>query len=161
MTFFECYADESLLKSFGLTSKELSGGHSFGRSRVSLRLKKSSDSVGLIDEDPGASRDQYLNHLFQLKPEYQDSNLTCIRDKKLGNKLIVLRPNLESWTVKLAKERNLDLTNPKYGLSMLPSELHEILTPKENVKARNNLMQFINDVSSHQSIVKLRGFLKS
>ena len=159
MTFFECYADESLLKSFGLTSKELTGGHSFGRSKVSQRLKRSSDSVGLIDEDPGASRDQYLNHLFQLKPDYQDNNLTCISDRKLRNRLIVIRPNLESWTVKLAIEKNLDLAN-LYGLSMQPSKLHEILAPKENSKARDNLKQFINDVSSHQSIIKLREFLK-
>ena len=83
MTFFECYADETLLKFLGFTSKQLSGGHSFGRSKVTGRLMRSSKSLGLVDEDPGSARDNYLNYLFKLKPKYLDNNVLIIEDNRL------------------------------------------------------------------------------
>ena len=160
MTFFECYADETLLKFLGFTSKELAGGHSFGRSKVSGRLMKSQKSLGLVDEDPGSARDNYLNYLFKLKPKYKDGNVLIFEDKKPGNRLIVVRPNLESCVVKLAKEVGLSLAAAKYGLSMEPKRLHEVLTPKGNTTARNKLIEFMKDASKHPSIIRMKQLIK-
>ena len=121
---------------------------------------KSTNSIGWVDEDPGASRDKYLSHLFGLRPEYTDNNIIFIKDLRLGNKLMVIRPNLESWAIKIAKERSLDLESDDYGLSMKPKILHELLTAKDGVNTRNKFLKFMVDVSGHKSIFKLKKFIK-
>lgn len=138
MTYFECYADECLLKCLGFNSKELRGGHSFGRSKVCRKLSKTSNSWGLIDEDPNASRDSYLKHLFSLNPIYEDVQLLCSKDKKRNNKIIVLRPNLEAWTLKLAMEEGVDLAK-EYGLPSDWKGLHEVLGLQKNFQKRESL----------------------
>lgn len=160
MNFFECYADETLLKQVGLLSKVLKGGHSQGRSKVCGRLSKSMESFGLIDEDPGSARDSYLEALLKVKPTYQDSNIILIVDINRGNKLAIIRPNLEGWIVKIAKDRKVALDR-SYALSMKPKELHDFLTPKGNISERKKLNKFLENVSDHKSIVKLKGFIKN
>jgi hypothetical protein len=161
MNFFECYADESFLKCFGFTAKQLSGGHSFSRSKVSSKLKKVNNSLGLIDEDPGSPKDEYLSQLLKLKPLYSDNNVIVISEPSQNNRLFVIKPNLESWSVRIAKELGIDLENPKYRLSMDPKKLHSILSQKDNERARSKLTDFISDASGHPSIVALKKFLKN
>lgn len=160
MTFFECYADEALLRFFGFSSKQLSGGHSFGRSNVSRKLRKVADSIGVVDEDPGAAQDDYLKYLMTLPPIHKDSYLISSKDSKANNILVVMRPNLEAWAIKLAHERGIDLSNAKYGLSMDVSKLHEILMLQKNSKKRYKFIEFISDISDHKAIVKLKELLK-
>lgn len=159
MTYFECYPDESFLKGLGVTPKELRGGHSFGRSNVSGKLKKVADSLGLVDEDPFRSQDSHLKYLLSLKPVYDDDHFRCVKDTQRNNKLIVLKPDLEGFAIKLAKEKKVDLT--AYGLATDRKKLHEILTLKENTKKREKFIEFINDVSDHKSIVRIKEFIKN
>lgn len=160
MTFFESHADETLLRQVGLQSKELKGGHSQGRSKVCGKLSKSKESFGLIDEDPGSAHDPYLAALHKIKPAYQDTNIILIEDIKRGNKLAIIRPNLEGWVVKIAKDKKVDL-DKNYALSMKQKVLHDFLTPKENLSERKKLNNFLKYVSDHKSIVKLKGFIKN
>lgn len=160
MTYYECYADESLLKFLGLSSGELTGGHSFGRSFVSRKLQKASDSIGFVDEDPHAPRDSYLNHLFSLLPIYSDDYMFCAKDSKTNNRLIVIRPDLETFAIKLAKQKHINLNDKKYGLSMNKSILHQMLMPRKNVQKREKLISFFNDIDDHQVVITLRKLIK-
>lgn len=145
MTYFECYADEALLRSLGRSSRDLSGGHSQGRSRVCAKLSRASGAFGLVDEDPGSARDPYLTYLYSLLPTHEDSNMILFEDKKANNRLLVLRPTLEHVVVKIADDCKLDLGSEKYRLSMKARRLHDILSPKHNSRERNRLIDFLND----------------
>jgi|JI102314A2RNA_FD_contig_41_5240748_length_2428_multi_3_in_0_out_0_2 hypothetical protein len=154
MIFYECYADESLLKYLGFTAKHLRGGHSNGRSRVSAKLRNTENSLALIDEDPGAPRDRYLEYVFGLNPLHSDKYCIATIDPKTRNKLIVLRPNLEAWSVALARDKNINLEN--YELVNNPKKLHDILRVERNDRKRKKFLEFIGDIESHPALEKLK-----
>lgn len=158
MIFFECYADEALLRFVGFSSRELKGGHSFGRSNVCLKLKKTGRSVGLIDEDPNATQDAYLKQLYLLRPNYVDSYLIHIVDEALENRLLILRPNLEGFIVKIARERKIDLKD--FNLSDNVRELHDWLRLQNNATGRGHLIKFVQAHQDHSAIKKLKQFIK-
>lgn len=160
MTFFECYPDESLLKYLAFNAKALSGGHSFGRSNVARKLNHTTNSLALVDEDPNSAKDSYLKYLFSLKPHYNDKYLLCFKDPRKGNILVVVRPNLEAWAIKLAQEKRIDLGSKKYALSMNESVLHNLLTPKANISQRTKFTDFMKDISDHPSIINLKKLVK-
>jgi hypothetical protein len=159
MIFFECYNDEDFLKFLGLTRRDLSGGHSFGRSNVCLKLKNKSNCRGFVDEDPKKPKDSYFSHLLSLKPSFVDDYLMYIVDPRLNNKVIVIRPDLESFALRIARERKIDLEE-KYNLSNEFKVLHDTLKIQKNEKERLKFIQFVNDVSDHKAIVKLKELLK-
>lgn len=157
MIYFECYADESLLRSLGFTARDLSGGHSHSRSKVSSKLSKSTNSVGLVDEDPMSPRDSYLTDLFSRVPLYEDANLFAFGDLRKNNKLVVLRPNLESWVIRIARDQKVSLR--EYMLADTEDSLHDMLAPKTNTTKRQQLVSFISDNIEHRSIAKLKQIL--
>lgn len=155
MTYFECYSDELLLRNLGFTAKELSGGHSFGRAKVCYRLSKSNDSVALIDEDPGSSMDPYLSQVSKTVPIFTDNYLICWKDKKNNNLLVVLRPDLETWIIRLAKDVDIDLT--EYRLSNDSEKLYDLLMLSSK---RETFKKLLQDLSKHKIILKLKEVLK-
>ncbi len=160
MMYFECYADESFLRFLGVTSKELSGGHSNGRSNVSRKLKKSVNAIGFIDEDPGAAKDDYLKYLFSLNPGYSDKHLFCVTDPQTNNHLIVIKPDLEVLTINLARERNIDLFT-EFGLSMNREALHDMLRIERNLSKRRRMIDFFSTISNHSTLIKLKELIKA
>ena len=162
MTYFECYADESFLRFLGLNRKELSGGHSNGRSNVSRKLRKAEGVgvTGFIDEDPGAPKESYLSYLFSLAPNYSDSHIIHILDVNTKNELIVIRPDLEGLAISIAKDRKIDLSR-EYGLSMNRGDLHDMLRIERNISKRKKLIDFFSEVSTHSTIIKLKELINS
>jgi hypothetical protein len=156
MTFFECYADEILLRILGFSKKNIE--HSFGRSRVCSKLSKTTDAIGLIDEDPNTAREPYLKYLFSTIPAFEDDYLIYLQDKKLANRLIVVRPDLENWALKLARDQKIDLQK-KYGLSNNVKELKELMLLK-NGKKLEAFEEFLRDVSDHKAIEKIKELIK-
>ncbi len=160
MIFFECYADESMLRYLGFAVSKLKGGHSFGRSNVSKKLFKETQSMGLIDEDPGRAQDPYLKYLFSLNPVYTDQYMICMVDNIRKNKIIALRPDLEGFTLRLAKDRKIDLKG--YALPNDAHALHDVLTLQKNPeKRKKKLIQFFTDNSDHRAILKLKDLVKN
>lgn len=158
MIFYECYADEAFLGFLGFNSRELRGGHSFGRSNVCFKLRKQGNSLGLIDEDPNRTKDAYLKHLSSLQPGYQDQYLIYMSDKKLGNDLIVLRPNLEGLIVRIAKDKKVGLS--AFNLPSNEDELHDRLKLQNNLRDRGRMIDFIRSNEDHPAILKLKEFVK-
>ncbi len=157
MTYFECYADESLLRFLGHPSNELSGGHSHGRSRVCAKLSKVNGAFGLVDEDPGAARDPYLTYLYTQPALHQDVNLILFEHKKAQNRLLVLRPTLEHFIVNVAAESNLDLESERYRLSMRADRLHDMLSPKYSLREQDC---FLKSAKSSKVIETLSSLVK-
>lgn len=158
MTFFECYADEILLKHLGFSKRNTE--HSFGRSSVCFKLSKSSSSIGLIDEDPNSPKEPYLKYLYTLQPAYEDEYLICFNDKKQVNKLIVIRPNLEEWSLRLARDKQIDLVK-QYNLSNNVKKLHEDLMLSKNLKKFQSFGKFLSDISDHTALVKIKELIKT
>jgi hypothetical protein len=159
MIFYECYADQALLVFLGFNSRDLKGGHSFGRSNVCSKLKKLGNSVGMIDEDPNSTQDAYLKYLSSLRTDYEDQYLIHITDKKLGNKLIVLRPNLEWLLLKIARDKKVDLST--FNLSNSEGEIHDRLRLQNNTRERSRMVEFVRAHEDHRAITKLKEFAKS
>jgi len=154
MIFFECYADESLLRSIGVVSRRLSGGHSFGRSNVMKRLSKAGNSIGLIDEDPGSTRDGYLESLLSGKPDYADKYIIYTTDPKNSNKLVVIKPDLEGLILNIAEDLKKNLKN--YGLGSTKRELSDQLKIQKNKRHNEKLIGFLQDAGNHPTIIKLK-----
>lgn len=139
MTYFECYADEAFLTMLEISKKE--SEHSVGRSKVCFKLNKDSNSLGLVDEDPHAAQEPYLKYMFSLQASYIDENVILITDKKLNNRLIVLKPDLERFSLKIAKDKGIDLRK-RNNLSTGFKSLHNELMLNRNSKKKRILCSF-------------------
>jgi hypothetical protein len=160
MIFYECYADESLLRFLGFDSRKLKGGHSFGRRAVSKKLQKNHNCWALVDEDPEKAKDDYLREIFR-NSFYEDANLLVSRDTQRGHKIIILRPDLENWVIRLARDSKVSLNNSKYNLSSNADQLHSQLSLRNNVRERGRFKEFMEEISTHKTIVKLKELIKN
>ena len=120
MIYLECDADKALVSVLGISKNEIR--HVHGKGNVCNRLERNRDCIGLIDEDPGSSQPSYLQRL-QASPRPND--IVLFHDKRANNRVVMLRPWLEEWILKTAREAAADLS--KYGLPHHAGGLHEII----------------------------------
>jgi len=154
MLYVECYADFALVRCLGVSKREIT--HAFGKSRVCKRLKKTSNSKGLIDEDPSKHQPPYLKK-FQIREDLSLFKIRILFDSTRNNSVIVLCPRLEEWVLNAAKEANLDMA--KYRLPNDPEKLHEILSSasrSENneIKKFQKLVQDLKEKSPMMNCLK-------
>lgn len=159
MTYYECYADEIFLLELGFKSKDME--HSLGRSRVCSKLMKDNDSFGFIDEDPGAPRGHYLELLYSTPPIYSDYLIACFEYKRNNNRLIVIKPDLESFILKVASELNIDPTSKLYNLSSTPSGLHDEIKFIKSIRKLESFKRLVKDVSTHKIFSEIKSFLNN
>jgi hypothetical protein len=153
MIYLECDADQALAESLGVRNKNIE--HCHGRGNVCNKLKgikrKVSDSIGMIDEDPGSAPDKYLENIKEINNK---NGIKTFKDTN-NNKLIVICPYLEAWIIKQAKASKI---NPKtYNLPDKPNELH-----REAIHKLNKFKDLIKDLITNKStgIIYLKGLLK-
>lgn len=129
MIYVECNPDKVLVKTLGLPKKVIR--HAGDKGKVCNKLRHNTNSIGLVDEDPGSNPPSYFEVLKHLSYKNQ---IRLLLDEKNRNHLIVLCPRLEEWVLKAASEIAIDIS--KYGLSNDANELHELLTikPERSVK---------------------------
>ncbi|MFN9330883.1 MAG: hypothetical protein ACK576_16540 [Cyclobacteriaceae bacterium] len=113
----------------------------------------------MIDEDPNSTQDAYLKYLSSLRTDYEDQYLIHITDKKLGNKLVVLRPNLEGLLLKIARDKKVDLST--FNLSNSEGEIHDRLRLQNHTRERSRMVEFVRAHEDHRAITKLKEFAKS
>jgi hypothetical protein len=116
----ECKPDETFAQSIGFTRKEII--HNQGRSRVCKNLEKGNNIYGIVDEDPGSEKPTYIS---ELPPPQAKHHTLFYDDKARSNKLLMLRPNLEGWIIKIAKESGINMKD--YGLPDTEKELHDVI----------------------------------
>ena len=158
MIYFECYSDQAFLRSLDFSRKDID--HSFSKGNVCNKLQKTTDSVGLTDEDPTETQPRYISLLMQSGTKiYEDQYLVFLKDQVKRNKLILVRPNIEAWALRIAKDLKLDLSSVAFQLSNNESELHEILGFSRNHKKLENFSAFFKKASTHSSISKIKDFI--
>ena len=149
MIYVECNPDKILVKTLGLPRQEIR--HAGDKGKVCNKLRNNTNSVGLVDEDPGSNPPSYFEALKHLS---NDNQIRLLHDEKNKNYLIVLCPRLEEWVLRVAREREIDIS--KYGLSNDASELHELLTIKPE-----RIVKLIEDIKGKSEMLKtLVRFLK-
>lgn len=143
MIHLECYNDQILVQAFGFVRTSIT--HSGDKGKVCNDLNDSTDSIGLIDEDPESAQPKYTNICKVIKSEH---DIVVRFHKKKQNILIILRPRLEEWVLQTAIEAQADIT--QYGLPNNPKELHSI-----SKQQRNRLLQFIKAAKRNSPRLKL------
>ncbi len=160
MIYFECYSDETFLSSLGVIAKDLD--HSFSKGNVCNKLDRSLNCVGLVDEDPNEPQPRFIQEIFnQNRVTFKDKNLIFCFDKRTSNKLVLIRPNIEVWSVKIAQDLKIDLEKKPYQLSSNSNRLHEMLAFSRNIKKFAAFKQFFVDSKNHHSIVQVKEFIFS
>lgn len=116
----ECKADFALVLSIAnIPKREVQ--HESCKGEVCNRLAKRSRSTGVIDEDPSATQPGYLKRAM-VKSDLTAHGLKVLYDGSNHNTVIVLRPRLEDWVLRAAREAGIDVK--KYGLPEDAAPLH-------------------------------------
>jgi Txe/YoeB family toxin of Txe-Axe toxin-antitoxin module len=158
MIYLECYADEAFVKTLGIGSKEIK--HAFNKGEVCNMLRKVTGSVGLVDEDPFSGKPSYERHMLGFKV-FEDEKIILCEDKKTNNKLVIIRPTLEGFVIKIAKENEIDITQKYKRLSANRKGLHDDLTFKRNKQKFEDFSMLILELLvKDKTLLRLKNFIK-
>ncbi len=149
MIFLECYADEAMVKAFGVTSRNVK--HAFSKGEVCNLLRKSTKSIGIVDEDPFSGKPSYEKLMLNSKIFENDRVIFCY-EKSSKNKLIIIRPKLEDFIIRLANDNGVDLIS--YRLSNKPKTLHEELAFKRNYQKLSSLKEVFDLLLASEKLIK-------
>jgi len=118
----ECLPDEALVKKLGYTKKKIT--HHSGKAKVFGKLKKSTNLIAMVDEDPNSPQSSYEKRLVLLNEEY---GVKVYKDN-LGNKIITLKVKLEDWLINACKISKIKLST--FGLPSNANDFHDVNTHK-------------------------------
>lgn len=146
----ECIPDETLLKKLGYTKKQIQ--HHAGKTRVLAHISHNRNQLAMVDEDPSSVPNPYEREL-QLKDEILGIKY-CI-DKRLNNKVLVLKPKLEDWIIYACRKSNIDINN--YGLPAKGNGLHGIINNRLSAYER-----LLDDLlkKENECLVQLKNWLR-
>ncbi len=141
MIYLECFADEALVKSFGATSKMIK--HAFSKGEVCNMLDKTTGAIGIVDEDPQSGKPSYEKEMRNHKI-HEDAKVIICEHRGSGNKLILIRPRLEEFIIRISKEHRVDMES--YKLSSDPDKLHDELSFRKNQYKFNGFRNLLFDL---------------
>jgi hypothetical protein len=124
----ECLPDEKLVTKLGHTRKFIT--HHQGKSRIFSTLRKNKNLVAIVDEDPGSTKSRYEESL-NLREEFE--GIRYFTDTS-GNIVLILKGKLEDWIIAACKKQKIDIS--KYGLPVMPNELHDVIHHRLDVFGR-------------------------
>jgi hypothetical protein len=150
MIYLECEPDKALIRTLGISSKEIK--HEYSKGNVCNKLSKTKNSKGLVDEDPSSAQPSYIGRLKLLSFE---NNIKLLSDEKAQNLLIVLCPRLEEWILRAAQELGINVED--YGLPNKANQLHKVI----NTKIENLVRLLENRKRQSKMLKTLEGFVKS
>jgi hypothetical protein len=152
MIYVECKPDQTLVQVVtGLSIRQVT--HEFkGKGEVMNQLARTTNSVGLVDEDPGKTQPRSLMAMRMVQ-ELSERGLLLRQDSR-GNRLVLLRPRLEEWVVVAARDARVP--PHQFNLPDDPRRLHAVI----NLELRQfeNLVQAL---SSTPRLTALRQLLRS
>ena len=113
--------------------------------------------VGVVDEDPDKTQPPLLRNFEEFAND-ERANIRILRLNKA--KLIILRPRVEEWIPKVARNSGLDVK--KYGLPEDADKLHERLKPKrlKEQKIHKKFREFLGDLTDSNELRTLLSFLQ-
>lgn len=123
MIFVECKPDKLLVRIIADIPRKTIR-HAGNKFEVIKRLSKYSQGLGIIDEDPGRNQPIQLKTAKEISTQdIKAADLILLSYK--SNLVLIIRPRLEEWILKTAKELNV---NPKdFKLPDDPEQLHSII----------------------------------
>jgi hypothetical protein len=152
MIYVECKPDRALVTTLGIPSSEIQ--HESHKVRVCKRLEKSTNSKGLVDEDPSSSAQPIYIKKLRLLSDKHDIKL--LHDKEARNYIIMLCPQLEGWILKVAQEAGINLED--YELPNTAEELDNVI--KIRIGKFINLIQNIKKKKKGRMLKALEGLMK-
>lgn len=152
MIFFECNADETLLKFLLDDFPKDIFDHKHGKGNVLKWIFEIEDCVGLVDRD--ADSFQYRKYYEKLETlENSNHYRYTLFHVPNGNKVLELDPKLEEWILRISKLENANLE--RYGLSQ------DINRFKEQVNLNpQKLEKLLKALEDSEHILKLKEILK-
>lgn len=123
MIYVECKPDAILVQVVtGLPIRQVI--HEIkGKSGVLNQMQSRNNSVGLVDEDPGATQPRSLTEMRTVQ-ELREGGLQLKQDSR-GNRLVLLCPRLEEWVAVAA--RDAGVLPSQFNLPNDPKRLHEVI----------------------------------
>ena len=91
---------------------------------VSDLMRYYTDSIGLVDEDPGSVIPPQMRQFNQIN-EYRYESYRVLYEPKRANHLFVLNPKLEGWILRACRLAKIDIT--RYGLPTSETHLHRLI----------------------------------
>jgi hypothetical protein len=154
MIYLECYGDEALVRALGAKSKQVK--HAFSKGEVCNMLRKVSNSIGIVDEDPNSGKPLYEKYMLG-RIVFENPFLILCLDTESQNKLVIIRPRLEKFIIQLAK-------NSDTHMDQIPNDarrLYEYLTMRRNTQKFGFFRDFISEIlKKNETMRKLEDFLK-
>jgi hypothetical protein len=120
----ECNPDEALVKILGYTRKMIT--HQPSKGQVINYLQKNPSALGIVDEDPDSARPSYFSK-FTMETNDQ-FGIESYYISKLGTRLIVIKPRLEEWVLRQAKEVMIDVK--QHSFIDNGNELHKVINTR-------------------------------
>jgi hypothetical protein len=117
----ECNADMTLVRTLGFRDIV----HGGNKSEVAKYVRKHDGVVGLVDEDPGTivSRDLQA---FEVVSQTDDMSVLELKTKRI----VQVRPNLEEWILRVAREEGVDVGSRDYSLPDDAHRLHKVVNSR-------------------------------
>jgi hypothetical protein len=144
----ECLPDELLVSKLGFERKFVT--HHQGKSRIFDALKRKTNQLAMVDEDPGSTITSYEK---SLKLVEVSQGIKFCTDQS-GNKIFILNGKLEDWIVAACKQHKIKLSD--FGLPEKPDDLHDVINQK-----LSNFDKLINKLidNKNPAILKLKHWL--
>ncbi len=143
----ECYPDEAVLRALGVPKRELL--HEARKGEVLNWLKKNAGGVGMVDEDPDSPPPHDLGNYQEA--EAAEGLRLYIRRGSSGQRLIVICPRLEDWSIQRAKTSNVDLK--RSHLPGTAKELHGI----PHYEQKDGFPRFLAELNGNDKAMRLLG----
>ena len=154
MIFIECYGDEALMNYCGYSDVT----HSFGSGNIGRKLENKNNSIALIDEDTGKTKQKYFDTLKQInEPKY---SVRILKDFSRNNKVIMIEPDLEGWLFKVFEDTKSKDLLKKYGFKENKNGLHSDLSSPTIAKKFPLLLAEIEKHTKSPRLEALRIALK-
>ena len=142
MIFVECYPDELLLRTLGISRQSLR--HERCKGNVVKRVRDLAQAVGLIDEDPDSTQPKELRN-YQVTKETEGLRLLVHRDAD-RRKLVMVCPRLEEWIFRRSAVSGV--SPAKFNLPKDAESLHRIPRYEQKPKFRQFLEELVAKDSS-------------
>lgn len=127
MFFVECKPDFLFVKKiFKLSRKEIR--HGKNKPGVLALLEKTTNNIGIIDEDPDSTQPKLLSDFVLVKET--NFNFNFMKNYEKENYLIIIKPFFEEWILRVAQESNIEMK--KFKLPDTAKDLHQIINTKLN-----------------------------
>lgn len=117
--YLECWNDEAVVRAIGIPGKLT---HEAGSGEVANALKRAKvPCIAMVDEDPLGTVPSYLKTFEEAD---RGDDLILKRHPKQGHRLVVVRPDLEPWLLKVSK--GISIPPEKFQLPAKANQLHLI-----------------------------------